>query len=80
MNSVELATFCIKNCRAKYNEFYEDDFHAWDLRELCVSYFLQCKFLSYDFIRSSNRCPRCKNYIKYNSECSYCKNGVIENG
>lgn len=77
MTNVELAQFCIHNCRAKNNEFYEDDFRAWDIRELCVSYFLECKFLSYDFILNANRCPRCKNYVKYGDNCDYCQKGVI---
>lgn len=73
----ELAEYCIHNSRRdKYGNYYEDDFRGWDIAEICVSYFLECKFLEYDFILNAGRCPYCKNYVRYGDECNYCKNGV----
>ena len=78
MNSKELAEYCIHNSRrSKCGDYYEDDYRGWDVAELCVSYFLGCKFLEYNFILNARRCPICKNYVGYGQECSYCKNGVI---
>lgn len=78
MNNRELAEYCIRNSRRdKYGNFYEDDFRGWDVSELCVSYFLQCKFLEYNFILNAGRCNICKNYVKYGEPCYYCEKGVV---
>lgn len=72
----DLAKYCKKNCKDYRNNFYEDDFRAWDIPELCLSYFLNCKPLFYQEALHSRRCPICKHYVKYDDNCCYCQKGV----
>lgn len=74
MNNLELAQFCVDNNTA--NNSIKSDFIEWDLIELCISYFLQCTPLFWNFEKTFQRCKKCRNYKKIGTNCQYCDKGV----